>query len=151
MDVLEKLKNEIGHKAIEIEDICADYGLIAMNNVTVMVRDVNNPNMFAHVSNDPGCFPLVWHDAQQHLPDPERGWALALFRPARLSDYQEPDYYELATYDHIYGSWRSKSNVSRTVEAQVLGWAYLPALGGSVKDGDIPVKGLVDPHLVRQL
>lgn len=132
-NAMDHLKREIGYKGIEIEDICVHYGLEAMNSLTIMARDPENPDMFVHVSNDPGCFPLVWHDAEKHLPDTQNGWVLAVIRRSRRGDYQEPDYYALATYDHadsrhLNGRWRTQIASLEAGERTVVKWAYLPAL-----------------------
>lgn len=128
MTAMDDLKIAVASKLMTIEKIVERYGLPGIRLLTLYARDPDNPEMYLHISNDPDMHHLVWRPGSE-IPDPDKGWVLAVFQPSRRGDYQAPAYYELATYDRVDSRWRSKFMSLRAGEVEVVKWAYLPSIG----------------------
>ena len=49
---MEKLKDVIGEKLVEIMELLEDIGLENMTNITFIARDKSNPELFIVMSNE---------------------------------------------------------------------------------------------------
>lgn len=130
MDTMQELKDDIGSDLVRIESkLRRKWGLSGIDSTSLFARDRSNDNMHIWLTNDQDVDLLVWRPGSE-IPDPDTGWVLAVFQPSRRGDYQNPAYYELATYDHVDSRWRSKIMSLRAGEVEVVKWAYLPTIGG---------------------
>lgn len=127
-DAMQELKDDIGSDLVRIENKLRDkWGMHGVDSTSLFARDSSNDNMHIWLTNDQDVDLLLWRPGSE-LPNADNGWVLAVFQPSRRGDYQEPPYYELATYDHADRRWRSKTMPLRAGEVEVVKWSYLPQL-----------------------
>lgn len=126
METMDTLKDDIAQQLVCIEDRCKNkWGMRGVDSVSLLVRDRRNNDMSIWLSNDPDVHPLVWRPGDER-PNPDAGWVLAVFHVN--TEFPPPDYYAVATFNHVEGVWQSRIASPRGDSFTVVKWTYLPSI-----------------------